>query len=44
MNAYLFFYDGYVSVSPTVISMSYALSDYFDTVIIFAKHTGFKDF
>lgn len=44
MNAYLFFYDGYISVSPSVISMAYALSNYYDNVIIFAKHTQYKEF
>lgn len=39
--AYLFFFDGYVSVAPTIISLAEVLSEKFDKVYIFAKDTGY---
>lgn len=38
---YLFFFDGYVSVAPTIISLAEVLSEKHDKVYIFAKDTGY---
>lgn len=38
-TAYIFFFDGYVSVAPTIISLAESLSSLYDRVVIFAKDT-----
>ncbi len=43
-TAYIFFFDGYISVAPTIISLSEVLLDVYDNVVVFVKDTPYGRF
>ena len=43
-DGFLYFYDGWLSVSPTTISVAKVLSKHFDNVNIYAQKTQFKPY
>ncbi len=43
-TCYVYFYDGYISVAPTIIGTAKILSKYFEKVVIFAQKTHFKKY
>ncbi len=43
-TCHVYFYDGWLSVSPTTISISKILGKHFDKVIIYAQNTQFKKY
>ncbi len=40
-TVYLFFFDGYISVAPTIIGLAETLSDIYDKVVVFVKDTPY---
>ncbi len=44
VNCHFVFYDGWVEVSPTVISFAKVLSKYFDNVILYCQTNGFRKY
>ncbi len=44
VNCHFVFYDGWVAVSPTVISFAKILSRHFDNVILYCQKNGFKKY
>ena len=43
-TCHIYFYDGWLSVSPTTISVAKILGKHFDKVIIYAQNTQFKKY
>jgi len=43
-TCHVYFYDGWLSVSPTTISISKILGKHFDKVVIYAQNTQFKKY
>ncbi len=43
-NCHFVFYDGWVAVSPTVISLAKVLGKHFDNVILYCQKNGFKKY
>ena len=43
-TCHIYFYDGWLSVSPTTIGVAKVLGKYFEKVIIYAQNTQFKKY
>lgn len=43
-TCYIYFYDGWLSVSPTTVTVAKVLAKHFEKVIIFAQNTQFKKY
>lgn len=43
-NCHIYFYDGWMTVSPTTIGFAKAIAKHFENVYIYARKTKFKDY